>query len=374
MFTTAIPNDFLDIHLPVAKPIYSVVYIHGMRLFAKGARQICCSSMAEDFEISEERVLAIWEYWQQLGLVEILSAHDGVLELVFMNTSNAGNTAKKADAHADNTHTHEAHLPSESSAKQTTIDKTKEPAVSRVFVSEFPNYSLEDVRLHLEDPEVQRLFYAAHSLLGKPLNDIERRMFLAFYDDLGLCVDVISVMLEYCVEKGKTHNNYFRTVAYDWSERGIETVEDAEEYIRLFDNEYREILRYYGLRNREPIEKEIRYMEKWLKEDGFTMDVIKLACERTIMNIAQPSFAYTNGIFKKWKKDGVHTAEQVEALEQTYYDDIKEVRATKKSGARSKRQKRGEKTRFHNYTGRKWDYEKLAQLEQAYINKKVAEQ
>ena len=369
VFATAIPNDFLDIHLPAAKPIYSVVYIHGMRLFARGARHICCDEMAENFEISPERVQSIWEYWQQVGLVEILSARDGVLELVFMS-----NAAKMTDV----SNSPEAAQPHESAPAIRAVPddgKAAEPTRSRAFVSEFPNYSLEDVQRHLEDTEVQRLFYAAHSLLGKPLSDIERRMFLAFYDDLGLCVDVVSVMLEYCVDKGKTHNNYLRTVAYDWSERGIETVEEAEEYIRLFDNEYREILRYYGLRNREPIDKEIRYMEKWLKEDGFTMDVIKLACERTIMNKAQPHFAYTNGIFTKWKKDGVHTAEQVEALEQAYYDDIKEARAAKKSGTRPKKQKqkRGEKTRFQNYKGRTWDYEKLAEMEQAYLNKKVAE-
>jgi len=365
IFTTSIPNDFLDIHLPVAKPIYSVVYLHGYRQYARGERKICCNEIAEAFEISVKRVKAIWEYWQELGLVEILSSQDGIMELAFLYS------ASKAPAVAPVVEQSSEYVVGAVGGKVT------RPAQQSTYVSEFPDYSLEDVRQHLENPEVQRLFYTANHVLCKQINDIERRMFLAFYDDLGLCVDVISVMLEYCVNKGKTHNNYIRTVAHDWAERGIANAEEAEEYIRLFDNEYREILRFCGIRNRDPIGREIKFMEKWLKVDGYNMEMIKLACERTIMSKAQPHFGYTDGIIKRWKKDDIHTAEQVEALEKEYYDSIKATRLMRKPqlGARKKQnvKRNGVKSRFQNYKGRKWDYDKLAQMEHDYLNKKVAE-
>ena len=339
VFTTGIPNDFIDIHLPAAKPVYTVVYIYAFRQYDKGAKVVCCEELAETFDISVTTVEKIWKYWQSVGLVNILSNNDGVMELVFLNPS-----AQKTEP-------------------------PKEPQ-KKPIINESAEYSLEDVQLLLQDPEVERLFYTAETLTGKLLTDVERRMYLGFYDDLGLPVDVISVMLEYCVEKNKTHNNYLRTVAQDWSDRGISTAEEAEEYINLFNNEYREILRYFGISGRDPIEKEVEYMHRWLKEDGFTMDVIKLACERTIITKAQANFPYTDGIFRKWKQDDIKTAEQVEALEKTYYDGVKATRRTSKD----KNETKAKKTRFQNYKGRTWDYEKLARMENEYLDKYLSEE
>jgi len=333
LFTTGIPNDFIDIHLPVAKPMYAVVYIYGYRQFSKGARQISLADMAEVFDISSERVRAIWEYWQNLGLVEIVADKGDVLELAFIAESGRTQAA--------------------------TAKPTPPPADD-----EFEKYSLEEVEQRLYDPEIKRLFFTAHHVTGNPLNDVERRMYLSFYEHYGLPVDVISVMLEYCVDRNKLHNNFLRTVAKDWSGKQLFTVEAAEEYIHLFNNEYRQILSFMGISGRDPIDKEIEFMHKWLKSDGFSPDIIKLACERTIMNKATPNFAYTDGILNKWKADNIHTAEQIAALEAEYYDTVKATR-------RSKKKKEG--TRFQNYKGREWDYGKLAQLNEEFLDKKIAE-
>jgi DnaD/phage-associated family protein len=335
LFTTDIPNDFIDKHMPGVNPVYSVIYIYGYRQYSKGARSISCEDMAEVFDVTIKDVEKAWKYWEKAGLVEILSRDEGVLTLAFMDMRFAkASTAKQKKSIAD----------------------------------DFPGYSLKDVEQHLKDKEVQRLFEVVHVLMGKPLTDVERQMYLSFYDDLGLPVDVISVLLEYCIDKNKKHNNYLRTVAYDWSERGIGTAREAEEYISLFNNEYREILRYFGVSGRDPIEKEIEYMHRWLKQDLWTMPVIKLACEKTVMNKGRASFAYADGIFRKWKKDNIHTPEQIEALEKSYYDSVK---TTRRSSA-----KKGEgksRAKFQNYEGRKWDYEKLAQMEKEYLDRKIAE-
>ena len=349
LFTTGIPNEFIDMHLPGANPTFSVIYIYGYRQYSKGATEICCEEMAEIFDITIKDVEKAWKYWEKTGLVEILSQNDGVLELSFLDAR----TAKAVSAPM---------------AKIGGAEQKK----ARAKPEDFPEYSLKDIEAHLKDPEVARLFYAAESLTGKLLTDVERRMYLSFYDDLGLSVDVITVMLEYCVEKNKKHNNYLRTVARDWAERSISTVEEAEGYIDLFNNEYREILRSFGISGRDPIEKEMEYMHRWLKEEAFSMAMIKLACEKTIMNKGNASFAYADGIFRKWKKDNIHTPEQVKELEKSYYDSVKATRRlAEKSKGKSKG--KGARTKFQNYEGRKWDYEKLAQMEKEYIDRKIAE-
>ena len=345
VFTTGLPNDFIDKHMPGAKPVYSVIYIYGYRQYSKGATEISCEEMAEVFDVTIKDVEKAWKYWEKAGLIEILSQENGLITLAFLDARFVKPTLTES-----------------------VQSKASNAEQKKAAVRDFPNYSLEDIEIHLRDPEVERLFYAAETLLGKLLTDVERRMYLGFYDDLGLPVDVICVLLEYCVEKNKKNNNYLRTVAYDWAERGISTADEAEEYISLFNNEYREILRYFGVSGRDPIEKEIEYMQRWLKEEMWTMPVIKLACEKTVMNKGGANFAYAEGIFRKWKKDGIHTPEQVKALEKSYYDNIKAARRPTAAKGEGK-----PRAKFQNYEGRKWDYEKLAQMEKEYLDRKIAE-
>ena len=383
VFTTAIPNSFIDKYLPSANPTFSVIYIYGFRQYSKGAEEISCENLAEDLGLLASDVVKAWEYWEKAGAVKILSRNGEKMSLAFINTD----IKKEAKAETQEVYETEEAVEDIAEVEEVKVFKTLSQALDegpeteqtelclpeeempkRPVVKEFPEYSLKDIEKHLCDPEVGRLFYMAESYMGKLLTDVERRMFLAFYDDLGLPVDVIEVLVDYCVTKNKTHNNYISTVARDWAERGIATLDQAEEYISLFNNEYREILRYFGISGREPIDKEISFMHKWMKEDNFSMDVIKLACERTIMNKANPNFSYADGILRKWKQDNITTIEQIKNLEKTYYDNIKTVNG-KRSSAKSKK----EKPKFQNYEGRTWDYDKLAQMENEYLDRKIAD-
>jgi len=384
VFTTAIPNNFIDKYLPSANPTFAVIYIYGFRQYSKGASEISCEQIAEALGLLASDVMKAWEYWEKAGIVKILSRSGEKMALAFLNTDNIREMETKAETDYE---TEEEIVTNAAEVKGVKVFKTLNEALDeepeaeqmelilpesevpkRPVVKEFPEYSLKDIEKHLCDPEVGRLFYMAESYMGKLLTDVERRMFLAFYDDLGLSVDVIEVLVDYCVTKNKTHNNYISTVARDWAARGIATLDQAEEYISLFNNEYREILRYFGISGRDPIDKEIEYMHKWMKEDNFSMEVIKLACERTIMNKANPNFSYADGILRKWKQDNISTIEQIKSLEKTYYDNIKTTNG-KRAGTKNKK----EKPKFQNYEGRTWDYDKLAQMENEYLDKKIAD-
>ena len=230
---------------------------------------------------------------------------------------------------------------------------------------EFAQYSLSEVGEHLKNPQVVALFERVEDILGKLLKDSERQMYLSFYDDLGLSVDLIGFLLEFCLERGKKANNYIRTVAENWANQGFTTVAEAADYVSLYNNEYREILRFFGISSRDPIEKEIKYMRRWLKEDNFSMELIKAACEKTIINRAAANFPYADGILNKWLKENIKTVSEIENLEKEYYDNVKPrpFKATEGKGGK----------KFQNYEGRKWDYEKLAQMERDYVAQKAAE-
>lgn len=234
-------------------------------------------------------------------------------------------------------------------------------------VSQESQYTLEDVENHLKDPQVVLLFDKVERVLGKLLNDAERQTYLAFYDDFDMPVELVVFLLKYCLEKGKKSNKYMRTVAENWAEQGINTVELAQEHISLFNNEFRTILKYFGVVGREPVAKEVQYMSRWIKEDGFTMPMIKLACEKAILSKGTVNFPYADGILSKWKKEGIETLEQVEALEASYYANANTWKRP------MQKQPRPANKKFQNYKGRKWDYDTLAQLEDTYVSKEGGE-
>ena len=230
------------------------------------------------------------------------------------------------------------------------------------FIDDFPPYSIEDIKRHLKDPEVGRLFYAAETIFASPLSDKERHLYLAFYEDLGLPVDVICVLFEYCVDNNKKGSAYMRTVARDWANKGIKTADEAEGFISLFNNEYREVLRALGISGRDPIDKEMEYINNWLK-DGWSMEFIKLACEKCIMTKGRGHFGYVEGVLNNWNKDGIKTLEEIEVLEQSYYNKIKPTRKNAKD------KDKGGRAKFQNYQGRNWDHEKLELMEREYLDK-----
>lgn len=57
-------------------------------------------------------------------------------------------------------------------------------------------------------------------------------------------------------------------------------------------------------------------MDKWLKDYGFSLEVISEACSRTMAAIHQPSFPYTDKILASWKKQGVKSLSDIQNTDQ----------------------------------------------------------
>ena len=351
IFTTPILNEFLDKHMLSANPTFSLVYLFGYRQYAKGATYIDIEQMASAMNVLATDILKGWQYWQTCGLVRINSIDKGRIELSF-HSSIESETKKAEDE------------PKQETQQMDIVEVTEKEEPKRPTVRELPNYSVDDIEKRLADKEIERLFFIAESMNGKLLTDIERKMYLGFHDDLGLSVDVIGVLLDYCISSGKKNHSYLKTVAFDWADRGISNVEEAEDYIARFSNKYKEILGYFGMIGREPIDREKRYFEEWV--ENWDMEIIQIACEKTIMQKGKISLSYTHGIFKNWKADDIKTIEDIQNLDDKYYEKIKEVRE-KKSKSSTKSSTKTSKT-TQNFEGREWDFDKLEQMEWENLN------
>jgi DnaD/phage-associated family protein len=64
--------------------------------------------------------------------------------------------------------------------------------------------------------------------------------------------------------------------------------------------------------NRTATKEEQRLIQKWIRKYAYTLQMVKIACEKTLANTGQVSFAYADKIIENWYKEGIKTAEQVE--------------------------------------------------------------
>ena len=175
---------------------------------------------------------------------------------------------------------------------------------------------------------------------------------LYFYDELHFPVELVEFLIEYCVSQNHRSLSYIEKVGLAWHEENISTVEAAKQRTNTWCKDYFVILRAFGIRGRDPVSTEVEYMNRWLKEYGFSMDIIKEACARTIAQTAQPSFKYAEGILSKWKKQNVHHLTDIQGLDEEHQ---KRVKASEK-GAETKSKSAN---KFNNFHQREYDYEKL---------------
>jgi DnaD domain protein len=153
-------------------------------------------------------------------------------------------------------------------------------------------------------------------------HDVERVAYM--YESLGMSADLIEYMVESCVEKGKTSLRYMEKIAIDWYEKGIDSIEKAKTTANIYPKEVWEIMKAFGISSRLPGSGEVSYMNKWLQEYAFSIDVIKEACDRTLLNAQKPSFHYADSILSRWYKLGIKSIDEI-GLKDIKKDRIKTV-------------------------------------------------
>ncbi len=197
---------------------------------------------------------------------------------------------------------------------------------TKILAGERPNYSENDVLDAMErDMDFRSLYGEVQRLLGRNLNTEELKILLGFVRYLGLPGDVISLLVCYCKERarkrGSLRNPSLRTIekeAYQWAERGIDTLEAASAYIQTQnqrESQMTSLMSLLQIRGRNLTAAEERYAGAWLTM-GFDADAIREAYERTCLNTGGLNWAYMNKILIRWQQAGFHTLEQVRAGDQ----------------------------------------------------------
>lgn len=282
-----IPAEFIKTHMLRANGSYVKVYLYLMYL-ASASLSAEQRDIAETLNLLESDVKNAIDYWRSEGLLSIKSG------IVTMSSAEPNTAAPTA-------------APAASVTGETQKSGKKSPAQIAKIMS--------------ESEDLSGLCYIAQSLLGAPINDRDMQTLYWMYDELGMSVDVITMILEYCAEKDKRSVPYAEKVAITWHEKGIDTIQKAEELMKK--EKEREsfassLRRLFGIQDRPLSKKEGEYLKKWFDELKMGEDMIALAYEYCVIQTSKLSFPYMDTILENWNKKGIHDIAAAQAEHEGY--------------------------------------------------------
>ena len=368
---TVLSNIFIDQYMPGAGGEFVKVYIYLLRLLADPSASVCLPLLADRLNCTEGDISRALKYWSNEGLLILETDPSGELtgitltepspdtQMELTATVSVPQSALAATAPISQTvSAATVSVPQSALAAAAPISQTVSAAtVSTPQPDTAPSRSasaLTPARIKelKENEDVAQLIYICEQYLGKTLTPTDTRKILFFYDELKMSVDLIDFLIQYCVGRGHKSMRYIETVAMAWSKEGITTVEMAKDSTSRYGRDYFTILKAMGITNRNPVDSEIVMMDTWLKDYGFSMDMIQEAFSRTIMQTGQPSFQYAHKILTGWFKKGALTPEAVHAL------DVQHQKRSQ-DNSRSRSQTPKSPNRFNNFQQRNYDFKEL---------------
>ena len=319
---TCVSDQFIENYMPAANGDYVKIYLY-LLYCVKNDKALSVSSLADLFQCTENDIKRALKYWETKGL--LVMEENELQEITALSLTNGPSVAPKV------------------SAKETS------PLVNTTPAPEKHNYSAEEMKAFKERSEIRQLLFVCEQYIGKQLTRTDLETLLYFYEQLHFSTDLIEYLVEYSVSKNKRSLRYMEAVALEWHKKGIKTVEEAKMDSKPYSRECYMVLKALGINNHDPLPAEVSYVNRWMKEYGFTIDVILEACSRTIMQIHAPKFEYVDGILKSWRASGVRHLSDVERLTK----DHKERQSEKPTKDQQPT------TRFHNFEQRNYDFKEL---------------
>ena len=278
-----VPSAVVDRHLKLASEVQIKVLLFVLRNISSG---IDPAVAAKGLLVPESEVLDALCYWEQCGIL--------------------GSDVKSVPQ------------PVSDMPEKKTVRRAEKP--SRTDVA---HRGLEDERVALLLREAQLKF-------GRNLKSNEASTLVWLYDDEGMDISVILMLLQYALSEDKCNISFIEKTAAKWIENGVETVADAEKYIAQAIEKnlaWNVVQSAFGIDRRRPSEKELELSAKWVNEWQMSPDILRLAYDACVDQKAKLSFPYVGKILEGWHLKGYKTAADIKK-------DETDKPATTKGGAK----------------------------------------
>lgn len=175
-----------------------------------------------------------------------------------------------------------------------------------------------------------------------------------WFKKYGFDEEVMIALFGYCFDMSALHKNYVQAVAEAWNKNNIKTFNDLDVYYEKQEKLKviaKTISKKLGL-SRALTQYEYAYIEKWVVDYGYSLDIIEIALKKTTSK-ANPNFDYLDKLLTDWHERGFKTSGEV----QSFLNEMKE---------KNKNVKQLEKTTGYN----KYDQRTYDNLDNLYANLK----
>jgi DnaD/phage-associated family protein len=211
-----------------------------------------------------------------------------------------------------------------------------------------------------DDEEFRQLLFVVEQYIGKPLKQTDCDMFAYLYKELSMSSSLLEYLVDYCVTNQHNNIRYMETVALDWHEHHIQTLEQAKRYVPVSKKDMYTVMKALGLGGRQPAPAETKWLDKWFIDDGFCLELILEACNRTISSIHSPSFRYADKILENWKENGVKQIQDIQSLDEQHQSNQQNMIAVTTTTVKHRLSGKSAKpNKFHNFDQRDYDYDAL---------------
>ena len=161
----------------------------------------------------------------------------------------------------------------------------------------------------------------------------------SWYNDIDLWFkkynfdeQVIIALFDYCYNRSAMHRNYVQTVAEAWASNKIKTWNDLDNYYAEQENlnKYKKIIAKKLGKHNGLTQYEEAYIENWVLNFGYDMNIIEIALKRTTMK-QNPTFEYINNIITDWHDRNLKTVSEVNAFIEQRKKQTKNAKELKSS-------------------------------------------
>ena len=162
-------------------------------------------------------------------------------------------------------------------------------------------------------PVIRSLLHETEALLGKTLTSTDISTIISLYDWAGIPANIILMAVAYCVSIDKRNLRYIEKTALSWQEMGLDNDKAIEKYLDSQTIRYKqqqEVQNAFGIHDRRLTSKEQKWIDQWYGEFHFSIDMIRLAYEKTVDNTGKVSFPYIHKILSAWHQKGLRTLEE----------------------------------------------------------------
>ena len=310
---TLVSNVFIEKYMPKARGEFIKVYLLMLKYNNSGEMGANSTILASTLNLLESDILNALNYWNDEGVIKLIP-----------------------------------------------IDKMGNYNIEFIDLVEDSKSRNKEVNLleALNKTSTKDMLNDIERLLGRPLSPKEMTTYLSWQEEFNFSSELILILIEYCVSRGKSDYRYIEKVAIAWHDMNITSIDDAQNYIKKTEDKWikiRHILNYLGIKNPELMKPQQEMLEKWIIDYAFPLEVIEKACNICFQRLNRSDFKYIDGILSSWNKNNLKTLAAIENKEVAY----KASQSPHNNKKFIKKTPEVNPLKFNNFEAREYDYDSL---------------